>query len=95
MNKKSKQAPVPASTLPRFAERLKQLRMDQNWSLRDCEKRTGKALSRQSFLRAEQGEVTLENLLRILALFKLKKPEVDELLRDYSDTELSRARASA
>jgi len=79
--------------LPLFAEALKKLRSDKNWSLRDCEKRTGGNISRQTFLRAEQGDVTLEQLIKILDLYGAKKRE--EVVRSFMDHELAKARAAA
>ena len=83
--------------VPKFASELKALRLAKNMSLRDCEKKTGNALSRQTFLRAEQGSVTLENLFRILTVYgvTVKSPQRAEFVEWYHAAEVTKAQAAA
>lgn len=90
--KKKAQSPNDLK-LPLFAKKLKEARLAKNWSLRDAEKKSGNQLSRQTFLRAEQGDVTLENLVRIMNLLKL--PKQDELVADYHAAQLKQAKKAA
>jgi len=94
MTEKKNTKASDSSKAPSFAQKLKAARLSRNWSLRDAEKRAGNQLSRQTFLRAEQGDVSLENLLRILDLLGLKKKEKDEVFEEFNAHAMKMARAA-
>lgn len=95
MTKKQKPDAKSPSKLPAFAKKLKDARLQRNWSLRDVEKRTGDALSRQTVLRAEQGDVQLDTLFKLVNLYDFKKDEKDALIEDFNAHELKKAKAAA
>jgi transcriptional regulator with XRE-family HTH domain len=82
------------SKLPKFATRLAEARREKNYSLRECEKRTGGKLSRQAFLRAEKGEVTLENLVAMFKVLSIPKTEHNELQLSWMNWEMNSAKAA-
>lgn len=92
----TKKRSTTSERVPTFATKLKGLRMTQNWSLRDVQKRMGNAVSRQTVLRAEQGDVELDTLLKLLNLYGVNaKAERDSFLASFNEHELSRARKVA
>lgn len=95
MTEKTKSQGPNDLKVPAFAAKLKAARLAKNWSLRDLEKKGGNQLSRQTFLRAEQGAVTAENLMRIMALLSMSKTERDALVVLWHANQLKQAKAAA
>lgn len=85
----------PNDPLPMFAKKLREHRAELNWSLRDAEKRAGGNISRQTFLRAENGDVLLDNLLRIMNLLNIPKREQEKMMEDFNEHLLARAKKAA
>jgi transcriptional regulator with XRE-family HTH domain len=92
--KKSKKAQkITPSALPKFAKLLREVRQLKNWSLRDVQKRSGDHLSRQTVLRAEQGDVELGTLIQLTSLYALKTADKDALMLEYHRDALTKAKA--
>lgn len=87
--------PTKSRKVPDFSARLKALRMERNWSLREVEKRSGAALSRQTVLRAEQGGAELSTVLRLVSLYGLPAAEREALLSSFHETLLKAAKVHA
>ena len=84
---------TPAAALPKFAKLLREVRQLKNWSLRDVQKRSGDHLSRQTVLRAEQGDVELDTLIQLVSLYALKTADKDALMLTYHQDALAKAKA--
>lgn len=90
----SKKTKSPPSKAPRFAELLRAARDEANWSLREVEKRTGNALSRQTVLRAEQGDAELETVLKLVKVYGMSAKARDSIIEAFNEHVLKKAKAA-
>lgn len=80
---------------PMFASMLAERRKHLKWSLREVEKQSGHKISRQTVLRAEQGNAEIETVMSLAMLYKMSAAGKNGVLQAWSQHALKTVKSAS